>query len=356
MSKKIERQNKILAIIPVEPNPGGGISTNVIQERIAASGLGEVTLKTIRDDMQDLFGKYGISGLISDDDPSGAHHWRWQNKASKESAQDRIKAEVAIAVNVAAQYLRGMVPDPSGLFLERYRRFASVHLDDTAQPKLGSWLNKIAVVPALINQPPPKVDEDILETVQTALLNQKKLKLSYEGREGKLSEYIYWPLGLGVRDRTMYLVGWITNEEDDTPDPLHKYYHLALHRFQKAELLKSGFKYPTDFDIKQEVDRGWFQIKKKDDATGKYPRQRFELLLHDHVLPHFKERPPDGYRYLKKGEDPGWHHVEVELFDSLLTLSWLRSFGAKVVVLEPQSVADALRDEFAALQALYAKP
>ena len=111
------------------------------------------------------------------------------------------------------------------------------------------WLGKVAVVPTSQPLLPPPLDENILNTISSALYQNRWLTIHYRNQNGHESERRVMPLALVQQGSTLYLVVQYDGYEDKR--------HLAVHRIQQARLGTMSFKRPP-FDLTAYCAEGRF--------------------------------------------------------------------------------------------------
>lgn len=199
----------------------------------------------------------------------------------------------------------------------------------SGQSVLPNWTEKVANVLPMLPQLPPKIDEQVLETVQLALLHGKQLHVLYHAaNKPEPKRYDLHPLGLVQRGVATYVVGRV--DAYATP-------HLfALQRIKQAELLDSSVVAPEGFTLQQFLTDGGMQF-----SGGK--TVKLKALIHPQLIQSIEESPLGEDQQLSVHEhELEWLCLEVTVADSWQLRWWVLSLGEMIEVLEPAPLREEL--------------
>lgn len=313
----------LLRAIPRAPR---SIGTREIQARLTEEGF-PVDLRTIQRDVAKLSALFPLIDTAE----GKALRWSW--------AADGVPLDIpgmdpstALAFEVAAAYLRPLLPPATLQHLAPHVRRAHEVLKATRGTGLALWPDKVCPIvrgPALH---PPTIPPSVQEAVYQALLTEKQLAVAYRAKAAAQAKtYPVHPLGLVFRDGVVYLVCTVKQYADIR--------HLALHRMVSAMVLDHPARRPAGFTLRRYVH---------DEQFFSYPVQgrpiRLDVLFEPEAAVHLEERPLSRDQRLIPQQD-GRVLLRATVRDTLELRWWLRGFGEQVEVLAPAS----WRAEFATM-------
>lgn len=190
--------------------------------------------------------------------------------------------------------------------------------------------NKIRVVPDGFDRMLAKIDPDVLRVILEALVRKRKVEFDYRSSKGKCSRKTLGPLGLVVKDGSIYLIG--LEGVKSTPEAA-----LPLHRMSNPKIGLQPFHHaPFDIDEWLEKTGGLNHPQGDVDKTI-----CLELLVAPGSIWHFQERPlgPDQV-ITEPDEADGWYHLKVTTKHWYTLTSFLVSFGPYIKVLGPAEVLE----------------
>lgn len=227
------------------------------------------------------------------------------------------RSQVDTTLKRAAEYVNGPVPDD---------------LLDLGEP---SSKGRVDYTPF----------QDILHTITQALQKEKALAIDYQPElDGDIKHYIFAPIRLRSNSSTIYVRGWLLQENGEGPLVPHyrKPSNLPLQRFRKAELTALKFRVPEAPDSTP----GTFGIMEQETFTAvvKFPKEA-ATYVGERIWSEGQhmERTPDGSLILSLRASS---RAEI--------LAWVLSFGANAELLEPADLRDELRDTVAEIAERYA--
>lgn len=240
MNDTLLRHWRMLREIPRYPRR---IDAASLLEKLRNAGF-NTTLRTIQ---RDLIKFSAVLPLLSDDSkPQG---WSWQAHAQQLDLP-ALEPHAALIFHLAEKHLRSILPASTLDYLSPWFTAARGVLD-SQYDGLSSWRNKVRVLAAGQPLQQPAIDSEVQTTMAMALLENRRVSLSYRPRNAESDqEYVVNPLGLVVRDRTSYYVCTLW----DYPDIKQ----LALHRMHSATLLDEETKRPKGFSLDKYIDEGEF--------------------------------------------------------------------------------------------------
>jgi len=306
------RQWLMLSRIPRFPRR---ITTPELKAVLSSEGY-DIHVRTIQRDLE----KLSIAFPLSCDIEGRKNLWYWQESAR---IQDLPNMDIvtALAFGMAESYLHNILPPTTLDLLKPYFERANEVLATCNQSRLHSWPNKVAVIsrgPELLK---PSIDPFIQQTIYEGLLKDRQVHATYTPRNKDCVDYIINPLGIVNRQNVIYLVCTLWN--------YHDVKQLALHRFQKVELLENEIMRPESFNLQEYIEK---------DQQFAYPHSdapiQLQALFEPRAVIHLYETPLTEDQTLEVQED-GRVLLQATILDTQELRWWLSSFGSRVEVVEP---------------------
>ena len=304
----------------------GKVSALVLHQQISAQGF-RGNLRAVQRDLvylQTLF-----PDLCNDAARAGGQGWFWRGDAPIMDLP-ALDPALALAFVLARDLLRPLLPPILLNRLGPHFKAADRVLAEAGTPGLAAWKDRVRVIPQ--GQPliPARVDPRVMEVVQMALLEGKRFRGRYMGRDRDGAEYEFNPLGLVYRERVIYLVATLWNYTDPR--------QFALHRFEQAEPMDRASTPPQGFDFGSYIDSGAFQYVDPEAAPIE-----LRLRMTVEAAAHLHETPLSLDQGITDDDDAaGWVRVSARLLETEQLYWWLLGFGAQVEVLQPQSLRERM--------------
>ncbi|MCG7651848.1 WYL domain-containing protein [Alteromonas sp. MmMcT2-5] len=325
----LSRQWEILRLLP---SVGVGISARELVERLTSLGF-NVSKRTVERDLNELSRQFPL--LCND--KSRPYGWRWMDNASFDIPNLSISDCVSLAITeeVIAPLLPPSVLRP----LKPRFEYAKKHLQEANRDHaLAQWTDKVAIRTPSMPLLPPAIDGQILNIIQSALLDDKQVKVVYSGvwaEEAKT--LVLHPLGLIQRGKILYLAATAFSYKD-----VRLY---ALQRINVAEQLKENIDKPVNFSLQHYIDSGAAEFRLSGDIA-------FEARIHRSVINYLFETPLSHDMQVKE-TNTDWLDLTATVKDSWQFRWWLRSQGSSIEVLAPTNLRQTIKNEVTALSNLY---
>ncbi len=174
-------------------------------------------------------------------------------------------------------------------------------------------------------------------TLETALKNQKKVKITYNNLNGDSNKkYVFHPYEFFIYDDAWYILGYVEfkNQEKITisKDPIY----LKLNRIVEIEVLEEKF-YPfNNFDKSKYIDKnGMSRIGEE---------YHLKLLLKDQTAVLASERKYSENQTITRIDS---NHIilECDMRNEVRILNFINYFGSNCIVLEPEYIRNLVKDE-----------
>ncbi|MEB3752930.1 WYL domain-containing protein [Acinetobacter sp. MD2(2019)] len=320
-SNSLYRQWQTLSLL----GTGKWTGTRFIQESLAREGI-NVSLRTIQRDLNQLAQRFLIEN--NKETPQG---WRWKSDAPIQSLPHMTSSQ-AVTFMMVEEHLKHLLP-PS-LIDEMNPWFDLARRSLSSQNNVRQWVNRVRIVPASQPLIPPTINQQAQQTIYEGLLQDKQIECLYQGRGREEKSYILNPLGLVQKGAIIYLI-CTRNDGSDVQT-------FALHRFKAATLSKQRALHPVNFDIDRYIDAGGLGFRI--DSNKPSELVQLKLTMRDYDAQTFYES-----QLSKDQVITNLNHQDIEIqatvpFTSQLVW-WLRSFGNKILKIEPIEVAQQVYEE-----------
>ena len=305
---------------------GKWLGTRELQENLEREGI-EISLRTIQRDLKQIPQRFAIESNKTV--PQG---WRWRSDAPIQSLPHMTSYQ-AVTFMMVEEHLKHLLP-PS-LIEEMNPWFDLARRSLSTQNNVRQWINRVRIVPA--NQPliPPVVERYAQQAIYEGLLQDKQIECVYRAR-GPLGEdrsYILNPLALVQKGSIIYL---ICTRHDKT-----EVQTFALHRFKSASVLDTRALHPVNFDIDAYIDSGALGFRVDFDKPTEHVE--LELIMNEADALYFSESQLSKEQTITQISDDLYKVSASVPFTSQLVW-WLRSFGKKIIRIEPLNVFNAVHE------------
>lgn len=310
------RQWLILKMFPHR----GKISTTTIHDRLINEyGIG-TSLRTIQRDLISLeTNEFPLE--CDNNNPAG---WSWRKDAPAFGINNMDPVTV-LTFKLAEQHLSRMFPRGAMVALDPYFRAANERIKLTSESSLSHWPDKIKIASRSLPMIYPRIADDIMDTVYTAVLERTRFRATYRNAGGETNEFEVNPLGMVLVEGLTYLVATLNKYENPVL--------LLLHRMIDVSPKDIPISVPDDFDLDEYTRELTFPVG--DDI-------KLKAVFYDrHDIERLKETPVSADQIIT-AKKVGWQ-LQATIGNSYQLRWWLRGYGEMVEVIEPKS----LRQEFA---------
>jgi predicted DNA-binding transcriptional regulator YafY len=303
------RQWELLKLLPTR---GSGKSAKELTISLGEAGYSVSKRQVERDliGLQEVF-------CLQCNDASMPFGWLWPNNGSADLPG--LTLAEALSLRIIEEALDPLLPSSVKTALgSKFAQAKSKLAALKGISKTARWADKVKTVQPALTLLPPDVNSDVLESIQTALLQDEQVEVRYVGNNLKDAELTLNPLGLIVRGAITYLVATAFKYED-----VRLY---AMHRIKKAKALYERVERPKGFDLSRYVDDGALEF-----GGGK------PVMLHMVVSPNLArilgETPISMDQ--KISEKKNTLQLTATVVDSWQLRWWILSQGDDVTVLKP---------------------
>jgi predicted DNA-binding transcriptional regulator YafY len=332
----VETFRRYLAMLRMIPRRPRVIDGAEIERKLAAQGI-YVTRRTIQRDLGKLSGIVPI--VCRNGKPLG---WSWTREAQLLELPG-MDAAMALTFRLVETFLKDRLPAMVLESISPHLCKSREVLDATGDSGMARWPDKIAVVPRGMAFLPPAIAPQVLEPVYEALLQERRITISYRPRNSDgVREYrSLSPLGLVFVEGLIYLVGAF--EQDGAPR------QFLLHRMVSVEVLAERATVPEGFTLKKYVAAGEFAYPLTESTI------RLKAIFDQNAAVYLRETPVAMDQRLTDRRD-GRILLEADVPDSVQLRYWLKGFGAQVEVRGPKQLRQEFREMAQAMIRLYGAP
>ncbi|OTG83068.1 helix-turn-helix transcriptional regulator [Acinetobacter sp. ANC 4648] len=321
-SNSLYRQWQILSRL----STGKWLGTRELQESLEREGI-EISLRTIQRDLNQISQRFPIESNKTV--PQG---WRWRSDAPIQSLPHMTSSQ-AVTFMMVEEHLKHLLP-PS-LIDEMNPWFDLARRSLSTQNNVRQWINRVRIVPASQPVIPPVVERQAQQAIYEGLLQDKKIECIYRarGHQGEEKNYTLNPLGLVQKGAIIYLICTRFDKSEVQT--------FALHRFKSAIVLDSRALHPVNFDIDVYIDSGALGFRV--DFSKPTANIELKLLMNEDDAIYFTESQLSQAQTIEQ-LTPELYQVSANVPFTSQLVWWLRSFGKKLIRIEPVEVFNAVHE------------
>lgn len=321
-SNSLYRQWQILSRL----STGKWMGTRQLQEILQREGI-DISLRTIQRDLNQIAQRFPIESNKTV--PQG---WRWQADAPIQSLPHMTSSQ-AVTFMMVEEHLKHLLP-PS-LIEEMNPWFDLARRNLSSHNNVRQWINRVRIVPATQPLIPPVVERQAQQAIYEGLLQDKQVECVYRarGHQGEDRTYTLNPLALVQKGSIIYLI--CTRHDKSEVQT------FALHRFKSAKVLETRSMHPVNFDIDAYIESGALGFR----VDFNQPTHHVDLVLYmnEADAQYFTESQLCTQQRIEKvSEDMMRVSANVPFTSQLVW--WLRSFGKKLIRIEPVEVFNAVHE------------
>jgi predicted DNA-binding transcriptional regulator YafY len=337
MSPQMVRLLQILATLPRQPE---SITTERIKKTFDNQEL-KVSLRTIQRDMLTLEAAFPDK-IESQKCRDKTVRW-FRKKTAPVINLSGLTLSQALSLKMLEKFLTSLFPKATLDDLELFFDEAQWTLEDQLnQHPLAAWPQKIAIVQPTQPLLMPEVKPEVHGIVSATLLTDRQLRLQYRHSNGVMNGYDLNPLGLVLRNGSLYLIA--TSMNSDEPRP------YVLHRIQQAEPLDSPVARPPNFELQRFIDEGCMGFNFSGEVS--YQPIQLKAIFDPITTNHLSESRLSEDQVIKRFED-GSSEITATVQETEQLFWWLQSLGSRVEVLKPDHLRKKMADSVRILAEKY---
>lgn len=335
MSQRTERNtlSRQWEILRLLPSGGVGITASELENKLTGLNF-SVSKRTVERDLNELSRQFPLFC----NDKSKPYGWRWMDNASFDIPKLSISDCVSLAM--AEEVITPLLPPSVLRPLKPRFDYAKKYLREVSQSNaLARWTDKVAIRSPSMPLLPPNIDEQVLETVQQALMDEKRISVIYAGIWTSESKTLQLsPLGLIQRGTVLYIAATAFDYSDVRLYALHRV------KFIESELVKVN--YPDNFTLEAYVESGAVEF-------GSHGAIKFRARMLRGIVDYLVETPLSKDMRIADVNGDEWLEVTATINYTWQFRWWLGSQGAGIEVIEPASLRESLVNEVKELSRIY---
>lgn len=240
----LARQWELLKLLPSR-RPGKTVSE--LTAELADFGF-TVTKRTVERDLSNLSGVFPLD-CNTKGTPYG---WFWAEGST--SDLPGITLADALSLQMVEDTVEPLLPaSVLAAVKPRFQQAANKLAAQKKNRRIARWADKVRNIPPTLPLTPPQIDTEVLQTVQSALLDEQQIDVDYQPMEAdEPKARTLHPLALVQRGPVTYLVATAFEYSDIRL--------FALHRMSRAERLPKRAKVSQDFDLDAYIYSGNLQF------------------------------------------------------------------------------------------------
>lgn len=312
---------EMLQLLPSAPP---GLTAAQIRERLVVAGY-DASKRTIERDLNELSRLFPLQ-CNSKGTPYG---WYWT--PGKSANLPGLSISEALTLKLVENSIRPLIPQGmlQGLesrFTQAQEKLAALSPENPA----ARWPNYVTSVTPNMILLPPKIDPQVLATLQQALLDGRQVEAAYRSAgEQQPKSLTLSPAGLAQRGHTTYLLASSEGFSD-----IRQY---VLHRFTSVRLLDTAGQQPEGFEL-QDIARKLMQF-------GQRGAIRLEAWVSTQLGGLLEETPMSEDMQLRRCEAPSGYILTATVTDTWELRWWLLSHAGSIVVRQPMALREDMQSK-----------
>ncbi|MBK8102270.1 MAG: WYL domain-containing protein [Cellvibrionales bacterium] len=290
---------------------GRWAGTAELQQVLQQEGI-DVNLRTIQRDLVAMaeFFPLESNGLS----PQG---WRWKSDAPATQLPHMTSSQ-ALTFMMVEQHLKLLMPTSVLKELHPWFDNARQQMKQGVSPA-HRWTDKVRIVPPTQPLIPPTVDAEALQTIQEAVLKERRIDALYDSRTKKKALNLELdPLAIVQRGTVLYLIAVGKSlSSGQATDAIRLF---AMHRFKKAWLRDEKARKPKDFNLDDYLTKGGL-------GFGDGSIKKLKVIFSKEAGEHLYESKLSKDQVIKELPD-GRLEVTATVADTPQLAWWLRGMGA----------------------------
>ncbi len=236
----LARQWELLKYLPTR---GAGKTAKELTGMLNDRGF-KVSKRQVERDLGELMDSFDIDC----NNASIPYGWRWLPDASVDFPG--LTLEEALSMRLIEETVRPLLPASLMKSAESRFRQACKKLNSLGKTnKVSRWAKKIRTISPTLPLLPPELNQEILETVQSSLLNEWQLEVEYSSfDDNEVKPLTLHPLAMVQRGPLTYLVATAFTYPD-----IRLY---SLQRIRNAVVTNSRSTRPDDFNLDHYIESG----------------------------------------------------------------------------------------------------
>jgi predicted DNA-binding transcriptional regulator YafY len=325
-------------------------------QRDLAFLLGGLHINDDAEDKTQLQDEYDNDfGLLVEPGEGKSRRWRLDPYQQLNYDFERMPAFMALALSVTQKHLTQVLPTSTQHELKRIFRNAEAKLQKSEQKLSHNHYQRLTDSVEFFQRgqrlQTPQFDLTILDTIYRAILEGKRINVSYRGQTGN-KDYELHPFGVAIMLPKLYLIA-MKHEDIHKTDEDENFRSFLIHKIENIDLSNQPNNVPSNFKIKTYLDQGNMDVLlQHSDSTHYSLIVELTTTENSSLLSDLKESPISTSQSLTKINDTTWH-LKADVKRTIQLKNWLLSLGFQAKVLSPDIIRndlittlDAIRENY----------
>ena len=283
-------------------------------------------------------------GLLVERGLGKSRHWRLDPYQQLNYDFERMPAFMALALSVTQKHLTQVLPTSTQHELKRIFQNAEAKLQKSEQKLSHNHYQRLTDSVEFFQRgqrlQAPQFDINILDTIYRAILEGKRVNITYRGQTGN-KDYELHPFGVAIMLPKLYLISKkhenITNSANG-----ENFRSFLIHKIVHIDLSRQPNSVPSDFQIKTYLDQGNMDVLLQNSDSTHYALI-LELTTFDNssLLTDLQESPISTSQSLTKINNTTWH-LKADIKRTIQLKNWLLSLGFQAKILSPEIIRNDL--------------
>jgi len=294
-------------------------------------------------------------GLLVERGLGKSRHWRLDPYQQLNYDFERMPAFMALALSVTQKHLTQVLPTSTQHELKRIFQNAEAKLQKSEQKLSHNHYQRLTDSVEFFQRgqrlQAPQFDINILDTIYRAILEGKRINVSYRGQIGN-KDYELHPFGVAIMLPKLYLIGK-KHEDIHKTDDNDNFRSFLIHKIEHIDLSHLPNYVPSDFKIKAYLDQGNMDVLLDHSDPTHYPLTlALTTFENSSLLTDLQESPISTSQSLTKINDTTWH-LKADVKRTIQLKNWLLSLGFQAKILSPEVIRndlitalDAIRENY----------
>jgi predicted DNA-binding transcriptional regulator YafY len=299
-------------------------------------------------------------GLLVEQGLGKSRHWRLDPYQQLNYDFERMPAFMALALSVTQKHLTQVLPSSTQHELKRIFQNAEEKLQKSEQKLSHNHYQRLTDSVEFFQRgqrlQAPQFDLTILDTIYRAILEGKRVNMTYRGQTGN-KDYELHPFGVAIMLPKLYLIAkkhdHTTNKNIRQETSDDNYRSFLIHKIEHIDLSNQPNNVPSDFKIKRYLDDGNMDVLLQHSDSSQYALT-LELTTFENssLITDLTESPISTSQSLTKISDTTWH-LKAEVKRTIQLKNWLLSLGFQAKILSPDIIRHDLIHALDAIRANY---
>jgi len=243
----------------------------------------------------------------------------------------------ALSLVMVARHLKQALPATLSGALQKLFERAEATLNLQQKNGVAHWQDMVGVVPPTQPMLPPRIHDEVIQVIHQALIAKEQFRGVYRSASGDEEERLLHPLGIMVREPSIYLIAVADGYDDPRIYALHRFITAQREHLPISPL--EGFSLPAFLE-----EQGNF-------GTGKWLTLKAAVCEH---LGRILEETPLGHgQLLGEPDEDGWRPLQVKVRDNWQLKWWLLAQADRIWIKGPRQLRERIYERACSVVEMY---